>query len=106
MRYLTYAVLILVFSVGCVDTGGTPEVPDGGVNANCPMPTAADLQPKLFSLSCAFTSCHDASSKRADFDASSMAATCTSLKNNTPSCEFPPMSRAQVLPAKLSCASS
>src|SRR5215471_18209702 len=104
MRYLTYAVL--VFSVGCVDTGGTPAVPDGGdgSTANCPMPNAADIQAKVFSASCAFSSCHDNASRRADFDASSVAATCTSLKSNTPSCEFPSMARSAVLPVKLTCA--
>ena len=99
MRYLTY--FVLIFSVGCVDTGGVPPT-DGGTNANCPMPTAADIQTKVFSVSCGLSdSCHSANGHLADLNLQSANESCASIRQT--SCEFPGMPRTTVLPKKLTC---
>ena len=52
------------------------------------MPTATDVQTRIFACSCVFSGCHDSSSNRIlHQDLTTVASACNSLRRNA--CEFP-----------------
>jgi hypothetical protein len=78
----------------CGDNGGGT----GGSTGNCGtatavMPTAADVQTRIFQCSCTFSGCHDSSSNRMlNMKLDTMDHSCVSLRRM--SCEFPTFKRA------------
>lgn len=111
MRTLLLSLGLLLSA--CGDNGGGT----GGSNGNCGtatavMPTAADVQMRIFQCSCVFSGCHDSSSNRILHNQlDTMANSCASLRRM--SCEFPTMKRTDpsnpdnsVLIKKLTCASA
>jgi hypothetical protein len=96
-----------VHDAGLPDSGA----PDAGAPPDpsfCVPPSAAALHQQLFAPSCALSLCHDAHTRSAGLDLSSVAATCLALRAH--SCEFPSRMRADpaapaasLLVQKLSC---
>jgi len=113
---LTMRTLLLtlgLFLSACGDNGGTGGSSGGGPcgTDTAVMPTASDVQTRIFQCSCVFSGCHDSSSNRTLHNAlDTMASSCTSLRRM--SCEFPTLPRTDpanpnnsVLIKKLTCAS-